>query len=185
MFPTARLRRRGRGYFASERGVALIEFALVLPFLLLIVLGVVDFGKALGYKNDETHLANQAARAAAVNSCPGGGGCTIADWIRDQAPNELKNGVGSVKAPGLQDPAAITFSFPDGDTKHCTGDSVKVVVQTTYKWLSYLVNGPLGPFGLDPETTIRSNAVMRLEKDYVPGGPNAYSVPSADATPAC
>jgi hypothetical protein len=181
MFPTPRLRRRGQGYFASESGVALIEFALVLPFLLLIVLGVVDFGKALGYKNDETHLANQAARAAAVNACPGGCADIVA-WIRNQAPNELQNGVGSVKTPGLQDAAAITFSFPNGNAKHCTGDSVKVVVKTTYKWLSYLVNGPLGSFGLDPETTIRSDATMRLEKNYVVGGTNAYSVPSASGT---
>ena len=63
--PLHSLWRRGRGRFASERGVALIEFALVLPFLLLVVFGMVDLGKAVNYWNDETHLANQAARCYA------------------------------------------------------------------------------------------------------------------------
>ena len=75
MSTATRLLRHGRELVRQE-GVALIEFALVLPLLLLLVLGVIDFGKAFNYKNDETHLANQAARYAAVNSCTGCGGQT-------------------------------------------------------------------------------------------------------------
>ena len=54
----------------DERGVALIEFALVLPLLLVLLLGMIDAGKAFNYWNDETHLANEAARYAVVNSSP-------------------------------------------------------------------------------------------------------------------
>ena len=46
----------------DERGVALVEFALVLPLLLVLLLGMIDVGKAVNYWNDETHLANEAAR---------------------------------------------------------------------------------------------------------------------------
>ena len=37
-----------------------MEFALVLPFLLLIIFAMVDMGKAISYWNDQTHLANEA-----------------------------------------------------------------------------------------------------------------------------
>jgi Flp pilus assembly protein TadG len=68
----------------NQRGVALIEFALVLPMILLILLGMIDVGKAVNYWNDETHLANEAARYAVVNKSPLTG-ATINDAVRDQA----------------------------------------------------------------------------------------------------
>ena len=57
----------------SEAGVALVEFALVLPLLLLLLFGMLDFGKAFNYWIDETHLANEGARWAGVNKNPGSG----------------------------------------------------------------------------------------------------------------
>src|SRR5436190_2372517 len=65
-----RIFRDRRRFAADERGVALVEFALVLPLILLLMFGMIDFGKAFNYWNDETHLANEAARFAAVNSSP-------------------------------------------------------------------------------------------------------------------
>src|SRR6266566_9303773 len=65
------LRHRGRLSLRNERGTALVEFALVLPLLLVLLLGMIDVGKAVNYWNDETHLANEAARYAAVNKNPG------------------------------------------------------------------------------------------------------------------
>src|SRR5438105_2786343 len=52
----------------EERGTAVVEFALVVTPILLIVFGILDFGRALNYYNDMTQLAGQAARAAAVNT---------------------------------------------------------------------------------------------------------------------
>ena len=51
-----------------EAGVALVEFALVLPLLLVILFGMLDFGKAFNYWIDTTHLANsgEPATEAAV-----------------------------------------------------------------------------------------------------------------------
>ena len=54
----------------SSRGQSLVEFAIILPVILLIVLGILDFGRAYNYKNDQTSLANQAVRYAEVNDCP-------------------------------------------------------------------------------------------------------------------
>src|SRR5919197_2642740 len=63
---TGHRRRRLR----NERGVALVELALVLPLVMVLLLGMLDFGKAFNEWIDETHLANEAARLAAVNYCP-------------------------------------------------------------------------------------------------------------------
>jgi Flp pilus assembly protein TadG len=56
----------------SERGTAVVEFALVAPILFLLVFGILDFGRALNYYNDLTQLAGQGARAAAVDRNPDG-----------------------------------------------------------------------------------------------------------------
>jgi hypothetical protein len=51
----------------DDSGVAMVEFAFVLPVLLVLVLAVADFGRAFSYWLDATHLANMGARWAAVN----------------------------------------------------------------------------------------------------------------------
>src|SRR5205823_10188157 len=89
-----RLRTAGhrRLQLADETGVALVEFVLVLPLLLVLLLGMIDVGKARNYWNDETHLANEAARYAAVNKNPGPQS-TLNQSILNQADTtELKNG---------------------------------------------------------------------------------------------
>jgi Flp pilus assembly protein TadG len=54
----------------GESGAVLVEFVLVLPLLLVLLFGMLDFGKAFNYWIDETHLANEGARFAAVNKNP-------------------------------------------------------------------------------------------------------------------
>ncbi len=50
-----------------ERGAAIIEFAIVLPVLLLVILGGVEFGWLMGQNNDVRHGAREAARLASVD----------------------------------------------------------------------------------------------------------------------
>lgn len=47
------------------RGVAAVELALVLPILLLLVLGVVDFARAIQFNNILVHLTREGANLAA------------------------------------------------------------------------------------------------------------------------
>ena len=51
-----------------DRGAVAVEFALVIPVLLLILFGVMDFGRAMFVKNALTNAAAQAARVASVHS---------------------------------------------------------------------------------------------------------------------
>jgi Flp pilus assembly protein TadG len=56
----------------SERGTAVVEFALIAPLLFLLVFGIIEFGRVLNAYNQMTQLAGQGARAAAVNRNPDG-----------------------------------------------------------------------------------------------------------------
>jgi Flp pilus assembly protein TadG len=133
----------------SEKGQAAVEFALVVPVICLLVLALIDFGKALNYWLDTSHLANEGARMAAVlgNSAEPGGNWK--QWIQQQAETtELRNGTGSVTSP-----AQVCVSFPNGAPK--IGDPVRVTVSAPYKWI---------PFVGGATINLRAEATMRLER---------------------
>jgi len=54
------------GRKTHDRGTAAVEFALVLPVLLLIVFGIVDFGRALNAQLTLTGAAREGVRLAAL-----------------------------------------------------------------------------------------------------------------------
>jgi Flp pilus assembly protein TadG len=135
----------------GEEGVALVEFALILPILALLLFAMLDFGKAFNYWIDETHLANEGARWAVVNRNPGGG--SLQEYIRQQATTpELRDG----GTASVADPVQVCISFPDGTSN--VGDPVRVTVSATYHWLSILA----GRIGI-AQTTIEGSSNMRLE----------------------
>lgn len=53
--------------WSSERGAAAVEFALILPILLSIVLGTIEFGRAYNTQISLTHAARETARSMAVS----------------------------------------------------------------------------------------------------------------------
>jgi Flp pilus assembly protein TadG len=54
------------GRKTSDRGTAAVEFVLVLPVLLLIVFGIIDFGRALNAQISLTGAAREGVRLAAL-----------------------------------------------------------------------------------------------------------------------
>jgi Flp pilus assembly protein TadG len=52
--------------WAGDRGAAAVEFALLLPVLLLMVFGIIDFGRALNAQITLTQAAREGVRLAAV-----------------------------------------------------------------------------------------------------------------------
>ena len=53
-----------------EDGVAMTEFALIVPVFLLIVVGLLAFGRVFFYWIEANHLANETARWAVVDRNP-------------------------------------------------------------------------------------------------------------------
>lgn len=136
----------------SQRGQALVEFALILPILLTLVLGIFDFGTAYNYQNDMSQLANEAARYASVGNC---NGC-VHGAPSTEIPAIVKQD-GDTAA--LRDPSTgvtIRIFFP-GTSNGCLGDAVEAIVTKSYTWVPYLklVN-----------TTITASATMRLDSPY-------------------
>jgi Flp pilus assembly protein TadG len=139
-----------------EAGVAVIEFALVAPILLVLLIGMLEFGKAFNYWIDETHLASSGARWAVVNNWPGKGTTGLAQYIQQQADTrELKTG-GTTSVPTR---ARVCITFPPvGHSTPQTGDPVKVTVSVSYHWLP-LIGDQLAV----TSSTITGAATMRLE----------------------
>jgi Flp pilus assembly protein TadG len=139
--------------FPDQRGTALVEFAFVLPIFLLLVIGMLHFGKAFNYWINETHLANEAARFATVNKNPGGTTSTLQQYIQAQADTpELRDG-GTDSVP---DPMKVCIEFPQGQV---VGAPVKVTVSTDYHWIPFLADQVPGT----GKVTVKGTATMRLE----------------------
>src|SRR3954462_8437548 len=138
--------------FKDESGTALIEFAFVLPLLLVLVLGIADFGRAFNYWIDSPHLANVTARYAAVNQNPGAATSrTLQQHMELQASTKERRD-GSAQAT----PVDVCVSFPAGTSN--VGDPVKVEVKSPWSWLRYLVaRAHL------TSKTLKGSATMRLE----------------------
>jgi hypothetical protein len=162
-----------RQKMTDSSGTALAELALVIPLLLVLLLGMIDFGKAFNEWIDETHLANEGARLASVGYPAIAGTCNgatapnpntcLAQYIQESADlPELKSGRTGNAYVGSQDAARVCISYPTNpvtSTKGQVGDPVEVTVRTTYHWLNYLVKQvDLGA------TPIEGKATMRLER---------------------
>lgn len=80
----ARLRRR-----ESERGAAAVEFALVAPLLILLVMGIISYGYMLSFRQALSQGAAEGARASAVSPFP-----TAADR-QQEGLNALNEALGS------------------------------------------------------------------------------------------
>ena len=149
----------------QEEGVALVEFALVAPLLLILLFGMLEFGRAFNYWIDATHLANEGARWAVVNKNPASSG-TLQNYIRQQAgTNELRAG-GSTAVP---DGIVVCISFPtdsDGTTGQ-VGDPVEVKALVEYHWMPALgfLMEQFGGDGLGT-TTVQSTSTMRIEAPH-------------------
>jgi len=146
----------------EDKGVALVEFALVAPILLVILLGILDFGKAFNYWIDQTQLASAGARWAVVNAAPGvcsdgTSALTLQQYIQCQADTrELRNG-GTTSLPAKAK-VCITFPPVTGHASPLIGDPVRVTVTSGYRWLP-LIGKKLSV----PTTTLTGEATMRLE----------------------
>jgi Flp pilus assembly protein TadG len=134
---------------SSESGQSAVEFALVLPLLVIVLLGIVDFGFAFTYWNDTQQLANSTARYAAVGRSPGSGTLQTA-MLQGVDSQTLRSG-GTRQIP---DPLKICVHYPSGPVK---GAPVEVRVYTRYSFMPLPYVGDVG------STQIGGKAVMRLE----------------------
>lgn len=128
----------------------LVEFAVVLPVLILIILGILYFGRYEDYTNQETQLAETGVRFAALNSNPGTTTTpsqTLQAYILSQAQPELQGSSDVTKAK-------VFLYYPTGSS-NVIGNPVRACVVTTVTFPT-----PIGA----PATRIAQVATMRIEQ---------------------
>lgn len=136
----------------SESGQSAVEFAIILPLVIVVVLALADFGRALFMYLEAEHAASDAARVAAVDTTPPAG-TTLQNYLKQQLVyGEL--GTGSGQTAGAQGAAKLCINFPVGTSDR--GDPVNVTVSNTFNWV---------PGGVIPgSVTIAGSATMRIEQ---------------------
>lgn len=126
----------------GERGTALIEFALILPLLLVVTIAVVDFGRAFFVKNVLEQAAREGVRLRAVTSS--------ADSML------VTQRVNAVAAPAN---VTITNVLIEGPTP---AKQVHVKVTASFNWIFPGVFNLVGASFTNP-TSLTGEAWMRNE----------------------
>ena len=98
----------------SERGQSLLEFALILPVFLAIVIGIFEFGRAWNVYQVLTNTAREGARLAVIQSSNEAEvRSTISDGLQRAG---LDPAIASVSVEGKGDgtgqPSTIQLSYP-------------------------------------------------------------------------
>jgi Flp pilus assembly protein TadG len=123
----------------------MVEFALILPVLLIIVAGLLSFGRVFFYWLQANHEANEAVRWAVVDRNPYAP-TSLQQHVRDQGTIEFASDV------------AVCIDFPEAGVTFATvdiGDAIRVRVRKEFDLLPVLGAGTIA---------IRGSATQRLER---------------------
>ncbi|HEU4800021.1 MAG TPA: TadE/TadG family type IV pilus assembly protein [Gemmatimonadales bacterium] len=137
-----------RGFSRSENGQALVEFALLTPFLLVFLVGILEFGRAWNAHIVVTQAAREGARKAAIYD---EAGVITADSVRHAVMQ-------AIRGTNLNgDSTQITLENWDGPS----GDSLVVTVAQPYAFLFF---GELKKWTTgESRILLKSRFVMRNE----------------------
>ncbi|MEY2472272.1 MAG: TadE-like protein [Actinomycetota bacterium] len=124
------VRKRSR----ASRGSAIIEFALCLPFLVIMVFGTIDGARLYSSWNRAKHAAQQGANFAQyypLRQAASGSSCAAPDNITSRAQNDgsdLTVTVSPVASPVCQDLSTSSTVHP--------GDTVSVTVTAPFTFIT-------------------------------------------------
>jgi TadE-like protein len=158
----------------EEAGAELFEAALVLPLLLMLLLGIVSFGRAYNVYQTITRAAREGAKAAVLTPCAlaSTGGCpgsnsyyTFTDiWTQFidpvlQSANLIPSGVTGVPTNVTNPSITYVYLDPNGTPAHICG--VRVSFQYPYT-LSL-------PFTGVSLSTINFRSIVQMRLENQPG----------------
>ena len=97
---------------AGQRGQAMAEMAFVVVLLVVLTLGIVDFGRMLMVQNVITHAVRDGARMAALTKQDNWGGVQMTGApltnVRDRIRDQLSTVMSSSEATSLANNAVVT-----------------------------------------------------------------------------
>lgn len=150
----------------KQGGTAAIEFLIAVPLLLLLLIGVSEFGRILYQYNTLTKSVRDGARFLAANATVGSTGTIVIDSTDITNTENLvvygnTAGTGSSKLPGLS-ASQVTVSCLGGGTA-CPGVE-HIVVVARYPYQS-IMGATLAMFGYGTDLslgfTLTSSMTMR------------------------
>ncbi len=153
---------RCRAPIRDERGAAVVEFAIIFPLLIILLFGMVDFGRAFFLRNNLVAAAREGARLGAVATNP----CGATSAIRARVRNYITS-VGGASPTDAQLP--VTFLYTDGSTSNCTSTTQATNVRVGLAAYPFTAVTPV--FSLINYTTavqITVSATYRWEQSPVP-----------------
>ncbi len=120
-----------RKFFKSEKGTAIVEMALVLPLLLILVFGIVEFGVMFYDRQVITNASREGARAGIVQALTRPTPGEIATVVQTYCTGRLFNLGGT---PNLTI-SVTTNGNPDGCVNFA--DDLRVSVTFPYDFLIF------------------------------------------------
>jgi Flp pilus assembly protein TadG len=139
--------REGNRWMLDQGGQSLVELALALPVLLLILLGLADFGRAFYYTTTIANAARAGAEYAAINAGVGANTTTISYKVCNETGFVAYSSTAT--CPGMT--VAVSPSPPVAG-----GPDVTVTVTYNFELISsYLVGRIIGtdPIALRAQAT--------------------------------
>jgi Flp pilus assembly protein TadG len=144
--------RRSRRLRTPAAGQSLVEFALVFPIAIIMLLAVFDVGRAVFSYNSLTNGAREGARLAAVNQDKG----LIVERIQDQA-----FAIALSNAANPNDVVAFHKQLPNADaatnpvcTTMATGCVAIVTAEATWSAITPIIGQLVGPIDFLAESQV-------------------------------
>ncbi len=97
--------RKARG----DRGAMLVETAMVLPILILLIFGIVEFGRAYNTQITLTHSAREGVRELAITQDPGQAATTAKNAATSLDPAQISV---TTTTCTVGSPVELTVSYP-------------------------------------------------------------------------
>ncbi len=138
---------------SSRPGQSLVEFALILPIFILMIVGLFDFGRAIYAYNTVSNAAREATRVAIVNQTEAG---IKAEAVKQAVSLNLTSADVSVSYSN----ANLSGGAPCNATPRQNGCIVAVVVTYQYTAATPIVSNLVGTLSLS------STARMPVERSY-------------------
>ena len=158
-----------RRHYRGERGQSLVEFALVIPIIVLLVASFVEIGRAVFAYNTVANAARQGARVAIVNQLPDVTDCDESRPIEDPyEPHWSIIGCSILAGKTLGLTAAnvtVAYVTPPSTTLSCSptlhvGCLATVTVTYQYDISTPIVSRFIGPI------TMTQTSEMPLERVF-------------------
>lgn len=124
----------------KQKGQALVEFAIILPLLLMLVMGILQFGMMLNVYLAIENASREGARAGIVGSSD----AEIQQLIISTSPS--------------LDPENLTVTITPDETNRSSGDTITVKVTYNYKLIVPIISRLF-----NNEVILNEQTSMRIE----------------------